>query len=79
MKDETDCPSYPLIWQWHLTYPAKRDQQYQGRHEPVNNEYNKYNVYNDHKMCNANNEYNKYNLLGLSLVFESHVLENIVD
>jgi hypothetical protein len=30
-------------------------------------------------MYNANNDYNKYDLLGLSLVFESHVPENIVD
>ncbi len=30
-------------------------------------------------MYNANKEYYKYNLLGLSLVFESHVPENIVD
>jgi hypothetical protein len=38
-QGKTECPSYPLIWQWHLTYPAKRDLQDQGLHKPVNNEY----------------------------------------
>jgi hypothetical protein len=79
-QDETDRPSYQRIGQSTSSCPATRGLQLQVPDESANNAHNEYNTYNKYNVYNSNNTYNRYNnLIGLSLRFESHIPENVVD